>query len=114
MKLPIFLITVFLCSVLSAQRPDKKLEKKIKETIRGFNGDVGVYVKNLRTGKTVAINADTVFPTASIVKIPILIGIMNKVQKRNWTLTKISCIRIHCSMPGWTSWALLRMMRRSS
>jgi beta-lactamase class A len=88
MKLPIFLIAVFLCSVLSAQRTDKKLEKKIRETIQGFNGDVGVYVKNLRTGKSVAINADTVFPTASIVKIPILIGIMNKVQKKELDLNQ--------------------------
>jgi beta-lactamase class A len=47
----------------------------------GFNGDVGVYVKDLRSGKTVMINADTIFPTASIVKVPILIGVMDKIQR---------------------------------
>lgn len=62
------------------QRTDKKLQAALEEAIRGFNGDIGVYVKNLRTGKIVLINADTVFPTASIVKVPILIGIMNKIQ----------------------------------
>lgn len=64
-----------------SQKTDKKLEKKIKETIAGFNGEIGIYVKNLRTGKIVAINADTVFPTASIVKIPIMLGVMNKIEK---------------------------------
>ena len=64
-----------------AQKTDKKLEAKLKEAISGYNGDIGVYVKNIRTGKTVAINADTIFPTASIVKVPILLGIMEKIQK---------------------------------
>lgn len=63
---------------LHAQTTDKKLFKKINEEIAGFNGDIGVYVKNLRTGKTITINADTIFPTASIVKVPIMIGIVQK------------------------------------
>jgi beta-lactamase class A len=65
-----------------AQKTDKKLQGKIEEAIHGFNGDIGIYVKNLRTGKTVMINPDTVFPTASIVKVPILLGIMDKIEKK--------------------------------
>lgn len=64
-----------------SQKTDKKLETKLNEAIAGFNGDIGIYVKNLKTGKTVAINADTVFPTASIVKVQILLGIMDKLEK---------------------------------
>src|ERR1700740_1183928 len=67
---------------LNAQKTDKKLAGKLQQSIQGFNGEIGLYVKNLRTGKVVAINADTVFPTASIVKIPILIGIIDKLQKK--------------------------------
>lgn len=63
-----------------AQKTDKRLYKEITALVKDFKGDVGVYVKNLSSGKTVAINADTVFPTASIVKIPILIGIMDKIN----------------------------------
>ena len=76
--------SLFICSLsvfASAQKTDKKLQAKIQDAITGFNGDIGIYVKNLRTGKIVAINADTVFPTASIVKVPILTGIMNRLQK---------------------------------
>jgi beta-lactamase class A len=53
--------------------------------LTGFKGDVGVYVKSLKTGKVVAINADTIFPTASMVKLPILIGMMDKVSKGEYT-----------------------------
>ncbi len=65
-----------------AQKTDKKLEKRLKESISGFNGDIGIYVKDLLSGKTVAINGDTVFPTASIVKVPILLGIMDRIYKK--------------------------------
>ena len=66
--------------ISAAQRTDRKLEHEINKLIEGFNGEVGIYVKNLRNSKTVSIHADTVFPTASMVKIPILIGIMYKIN----------------------------------
>ena len=65
-----------------AQKTDKKLFEKVSELLKGFNGNVGVYIKNLKNDKIVAINADTTFPTASIVKIPILVGIMDKIEKK--------------------------------
>jgi len=38
------------------------------------------FVKDLRSGRIALFHADTLFPTASMVKIPILIGIMNKID----------------------------------
>lgn len=67
--------------LLWGQKIDKRLESKLKEAITGYNGDIGIYVKNLRTGKSVCLNADTLFPTASIVKVPILVGIMDRLEK---------------------------------
>jgi beta-lactamase class A len=64
-----------------AQKEDGVLKKKIGELIAGFQGDVGVYVRHLKTGKTVAINADTIFPTASMIKIPITIGMFNTIDR---------------------------------
>ncbi|MCU0324383.1 MAG: class A beta-lactamase-related serine hydrolase [Spirosomaceae bacterium] len=70
-------------SKLIAQAPkeDSKLKKQLEEALGGFNGDVGIYVKNLKTNRFVAIDADTVFPTASMVKIPIMIGTFDKISK---------------------------------
>lgn len=63
------------------QKLDNQLTKLLRKEIALFNGDIGIYIKNLKTGKIVAIQADTVFPTASIVKIPILVGVMQAINE---------------------------------
>lgn len=60
---------------------DKRLTKKIVDLVAGFKGDIGIYVKNLRTGKTVNLNADSIFPTASIIKIPLAVAIADKIEQ---------------------------------
>jgi beta-lactamase class A len=77
----LILLLLCTCSIKFsfAQNIDKKLQRQVEEITKGFNGDIGIYIKDLRKGKTVLINADTIFPTASIVKVPILLGIMNKI-----------------------------------
>jgi len=83
MKNSLFILfSLSIYAVAIGQKTDKKLDKILQSAISGFNGDIGIYVKNLRTGKSVAINADTVFPTASIVKVPILIGVMDKLNRK--------------------------------
>ena len=81
MKKIVITILLTLPLFVVAQKTDKQLRAKLQEAVSGFNGNIGIYVKNLRTGKTVSINADTIFPTASIVKVPILLGIMDKIQR---------------------------------
>lgn len=80
-KVLICFIITFYSVHLFAQKNDKKLQKQIEETIQGFNGSIGVYIKDVKRDKIVSINADTIFPTASMVKIPILIGVMDKINK---------------------------------
>jgi beta-lactamase class A len=63
-----------------AQKRDRFLETKINHILEGFHGKVGVYVHDLRKNRFAAIQADTIFPTASMVKIPILTGIMKKIS----------------------------------
>lgn len=80
-KMSALLLFLLIVYTIKAQKTDKKLQSQLREAITGFNGDIGIYVKNLRTGRSVAINADTIFPTASIVKVPILLGIMDRIKK---------------------------------
>lgn len=72
-----------LCLLLSlgvvAQKIDRSLQKKLEKEIHGFKGDIGIYVENLKSGKTAAVAADTLFPTASLVKIPILVGVFEEI-----------------------------------
>ena len=81
-KLGLFILFAVYSSISIAQKTDKSLEKKINALISTFNGEIGIYVKDLQKNNIVSINADTIFPTASIVKIPILIGIMNKIHNK--------------------------------
>ena len=80
MRLNLTALLLFISLTTFAQRTDNKLQKQIEDIIKGFNGDIGIYVHDLKHDKIVSLNADTIFPTASIVKISILIGIMNKIQ----------------------------------
>lgn len=79
---------LLLCGFLSAQENnvDTKLQEKLEEYTKDFKGTAGVYVFNLKTGKEAGVNADTIFPTASIVKIPILIGLFDKIEKGELSL----------------------------
>ncbi len=81
MKPTLFSFLLLFAIPVFAQKTDKQLQSKIEQAISGFQGEIGIYVKNLRTGKTVNIHADTIFPTASIVKVPIMTGIVYKMNK---------------------------------
>lgn len=81
--MPRFLVALLLvlAAPLQAQRTDAALAAKLRQAIQGFHGEVGIYARNLRTGATVEINADTVFPTASMIKVPILLTMFDQVQR---------------------------------
>ena len=73
--------TVLAQSALPQYSTDKKLQTRLQTLVDSFHGTAGIYVLNLKSGREVAINADTIFPTASIVKIPILVGIFDKIDQ---------------------------------
>lgn len=62
-------------------KTDKVLTRKLQALVEPFRGKVGIYVRHLKTGKTVAINADTLFPTASMIKVPITCGLFDRISK---------------------------------
>ena len=80
MKYILSALLLLTCLCTFAQT-DKKLTAQLQNTVNGFNGKVGIYVQNLKTGKTAAINADSLFPTASMIKVSILAGLMDKIEK---------------------------------
>ncbi|PZX60640.1 serine hydrolase [Hydrotalea sandarakina] len=59
---------------------DKKLTAELQSYLKKFHGQAGIYVYSFQQHKQVAIAADTVFPTASMVKVPILIALMDKIK----------------------------------
>ncbi len=81
-RLMFLVLPVLLTAGVYAQNDKQKpLEGKLRELTRTFNGDVGIYVRHLSNGLTVNINADSVFPTASMIKIPITIGVFERIER---------------------------------
>ena len=81
MKFIIVSVALLINVSAGAQKQDKVLYPQLKALADKFNGDVGIYVRHLKSGRTVAINADSIFPTASMIKIPITIGMFDKIEK---------------------------------
>ncbi len=78
------LMAAWICGGAQAKElPDKKLQKKLETLVAGFNGKVGIYVKHLKTGRVAAVNADSIFPTASMIKVPIMCGVFDQIEQGN-------------------------------
>lgn len=80
LALVISLCTFSALNSYSQEKIDRHLTEKLKELTAPFHGEVGIYVENLTRGKVAILNADTIFPTASMIKIPIMCGVFNKIE----------------------------------
>jgi beta-lactamase class A len=96
----LFLLSFAFTSVDAQIKIDKVLDAKLFSIIKEFKGDVGIYVHNLKTGKIVAINADTLFPTASMIKIPIMVGVFDKIEKGELKYDSLLTYRDSLLYPG--------------
>jgi beta-lactamase class A len=80
-RVPLLALTLATPATLPAQadHPDAGLTRALGALTRDFRGDVGIYVRHLRTGRTAALRADERFPTASTIKVPIMATIFERI-----------------------------------
>jgi len=82
----LLLAGLYLANEAPAQSPsatgstDAALQAKLERVVDGFRGDVGIYVRHLETGQTAALQPDTLFPTASMIKVPILLTTFDAIE----------------------------------
>lgn len=69
------------CASTKARERDPALEVKLAALAQDVRGTVGIYVEHLATGATAELRADELFPTASMVKVPILLGLFARIEK---------------------------------
>ncbi len=70
------------CANLKSPAQDTgDLTNKLEDLTENFHGEVGVYVKNLKTGQEISINAEMLFPTASMIKVPILLTLFSQIER---------------------------------
>ena len=58
---------------------DSALQAQLERAVEGFHGRVGIYARQLGSGREAAVNADELFPTASMIKVPILLKVYDDV-----------------------------------
>lgn len=75
------------------ERPDAKLQSKLAALAANVHGDVGIYVRHLKSGRTAAVRADELFPTASMIKVPILLGTFDAINKGRFSFQQMLTYR---------------------
>src|SRR5215813_6366294 len=79
-----FLVLILLVMTASAAlfaQEDSSLETQLQALIQEHPGHVTLYAHDLKTGKTLAINADTPVPTASVIKLTVLFEALKQIQE---------------------------------
>ena len=80
--------SIFLTLTLLAQAPlpagareDTALAAQLRPAIAAHKGTVALFAQDLKTGRTLAINADMPMPTASVIKLAVLFDAVKQVQE---------------------------------
>ena len=81
------MISIFLsnCTTAFNNNPFNKIEI----LLNNFNGEVGFYFLHLDKGIDFGINENKIFPSASLIKIPIMVQIFNRVENDNLNLDSL-------------------------
>ena len=62
------------------EKMDQVLQQRLAAIVAAHHGKVGLYAKQLNTGKTVALDADAPVPTASVIKLTVLFHAMEELR----------------------------------
>jgi beta-lactamase class A len=64
----------------------ERLKNQIEGVIQGVEGEVGVAVKHLESGRELYVNGDVYFPMASVFKLPILVEVLSQINEGKFDL----------------------------
>ena len=84
LKLLIFLLA---CTASVFAGTDAALQQQIQTMAQQHHGKLGLFATNLKNGDTIAINADEAVPTASVIKLTVLVEAMEQVKAGKHSLT---------------------------
>ena len=69
-----------------AGNPRTRMEAQLEKAVAAFKGQMGVAAIDVRTGETIAVNADIRFPTASTIKTAVMVEAWHQVQGRRLSM----------------------------
>jgi beta-lactamase class A len=73
-------VPALLALVLLAAAPlsAASLQSRVEEAVRSLRGTMGVAARDLATGETVFVDADRQFPTASVIKVAVMVEVFHQ------------------------------------
>ncbi|HEX5470549.1 MAG TPA: serine hydrolase, partial [Lacipirellulaceae bacterium] len=78
----------------------KSLGDVLKPLIEAHQGEVGLAVKHLKTGETYAYHADRAMPTASLIKLPVMITTYEAIESGKLSLDDLIKLKKKDFVPG--------------
>jgi beta-lactamase class A len=84
----------------TADRPDPVMQSLMQNDASHHHGKVALYAKALRTGQTVAIDADRPVGTASVIKLAIMLEAMYQVKDRRIAFDDVLHLRKEDQVSG--------------
>jgi beta-lactamase class A len=74
-------VLVALVVLAAAPLSAASLQSRVEEAVRTLRGTMGVAARNLATGESVFVNADTPFPTASVIKVGVMVEVFHQIAE---------------------------------
>lgn len=85
-----------------------ELQRKIEFQVKHFPGTAGIYIKDVKRGWVIEHNADTLFPSASLVKIPVMAALYDAQSKGRISLDEVLTLQRRMRAAGSGSLRLQR------
>ena len=76
------------------------LKDAVSEVAEGFDGVLGVSIRHLGTGETAGTNGRTLFPTASVFKVPVIVEYFRQVDEDKLDPDKVHFLTDADKVPG--------------
>jgi len=76
------------------------LMSRIAPLVKDYKGRVSIAAKHLQTGEVFLFNADEVMPTASLIKLPVMIEVYQQASSSRFELTDMLTLRDKDKVPG--------------
>ena len=94
-----FAITV-VCGVNLARSEPIELEKQLRERLSRHKGTAAIALKNLQTAEAIFLNADEVMPTASLIKLAVMVEVYYQIQEKKFKENELLTLTAEDKVPG--------------
>jgi beta-lactamase class A len=77
------ILALALVTIVAGTTPVRadSLQARVEAAVRSLRGSMGVAARNLESGETVFVNADVAFPTASVIKVAVMLEVFHQLAE---------------------------------